>query len=128
MGDVVLDVVVDGAQGVPELGGCLGLAGGQQGPQEPVVDLGVEDRGADAVGGQDVVVGAGDPADQPGQAEPAQVVGHLAGGVGGVQQSGHQGAQALVGDAGGCEQCLAQGAGQAHDPRIAEPQGRGPPP
>jgi hypothetical protein len=45
-----------------------------------------------------------------------------------VQQSGHQGAQALVGDAGCREQGLAQGAGQGHDPRTAEAQRRGPPP
>ena len=51
-------------------------------------------------GGQDVAVGVIDAADQSGEAEPAQVVGHLAGGVGGVGQAGHQGAQALVGDAG----------------------------
>src|SRR5208337_4582306 len=38
------------------------------------------------------------------------------------------GAEALVRDAGGCQQGVAEGAGQGHDPRIAEPQGRGPPP
>jgi len=55
-GDVVLDVGVDSAQGCPEFGWGLGLVGGQQRPQEPVVQLGVEDRGATAVRGQDVVV------------------------------------------------------------------------
>jgi len=45
-----------------------------------------------------------------------------------VQQSGHQGAQALVGDAGGGKQGLAQGAGQGLNPRIAESESRGPPP
>jgi DNA-binding CsgD family transcriptional regulator len=43
-----------------------------------------------------------------------------AGGVGGGEQSGHQGAQALAGDAGCGRQGGAQGAGQGHDPRIAE--------
>jgi hypothetical protein len=33
-----------------------------------------------------------DPGDEAGDAEAAQVVGHLAGGVRGVEQSGHQGA------------------------------------
>ena len=61
--------------------GGLGLVGGQQWPQEPVVQLGVEDRGAEAVRGQDVVVGVLDPVDQPGEAEPPQVVGRLAAGV-----------------------------------------------
>ncbi len=45
-----------------------------------------------------------------------------------MEQPGHQGAQALVGDAGCREQGGAQGAGQGLDPRIAKPQGRGPPP
>jgi len=45
-----------------------------------------------------------------------------------VQQSGHQGAQALVGDAGRGEQGGAEGAGQDHDPRIAESESRGLPP
>ena len=105
-------------------GGAWGLVGGQQWAEEPVVELGVEDGDLDPVGGQHVVVGVLDAADQAGDAQPAQVVGHLAGGVGRVQQSGHQGAQALVGDAGGREQGGAQGAGQGHDPRIAEPRGR----
>jgi hypothetical protein len=51
-GDVVLDVGVDSAQGCAEFGWGLGLVGGQQGAQEPVVELGVEDRGAQAVRGQ----------------------------------------------------------------------------
>ena len=44
-GDVVLDVGVDSVQGCPEFGWGLGLVGGEQQPQEPVVQLGVEDRG-----------------------------------------------------------------------------------
>src|SRR5207344_1809681 len=45
-----------------------------------------------------------------------------------TEQSGHQGAQALVGDAGDGEQADTEGAGQGLDPRVAEPQGWGPPP
>ena len=60
--------------------------------------------------------------------EPGQVVAGLVHGVGRTaEQSGHQGAQALVGDAGDGEHAGAQGAGQGLDPRVAEPQGRGPP-
>ena len=51
-----------------------------------------------------------------------------AGTAAGGEQSGHQGAQALVSDAGCCQQGGAQGAGQGHDPRIAESESRGPPP
>ena len=41
-------------------GGALGLVGGGERDQEPVVDLGVEDGDADAVGGEHVVVGVRD--------------------------------------------------------------------
>ena len=67
-GDVAVDVVVDGAQGGSEFGGCLGLVGGQERAQEPVVELGVEDRDFGAVGGEDVAVGVLDPADEPAEA------------------------------------------------------------
>jgi hypothetical protein len=42
---------VDGAQNSAEFGWCLGLVGGEEGPQEPVVQFGVEDRDLEAVGG-----------------------------------------------------------------------------
>lgn len=57
---------VDGAQCGPEFGGCLGLVRGEQRAQEAVMHLGVEDRCAGAVGGQDVPVGVLDPADEAG--------------------------------------------------------------
>jgi site-specific recombinase XerD len=72
-------------------------------------------------------VGVLDPADQAVEAQAAQVVGHLAGTVGGAEQPGGQGAQALVSQAAGAGQREGQGAGQGHDPGVAEPQGRGPP-
>jgi len=62
--------------------GGWGLVGGQQWAEQPVVQFGVEDRGLDPLGGQDVAVGAPDPGDEPGEPEPPQVVGHLAGCVG----------------------------------------------
>jgi len=43
-------MLVDGAQRGPEFSRGLGLVGGQERAQEPVVQLGVEDRDADAVG------------------------------------------------------------------------------
>lgn len=78
-GDVVVDVLVDGPERGAQGRWCLGLVGGEQRAQQPVVQLGVEDRAADAVGGQDVAVGPLDPGDDPGKAESAQVVGGLAG-------------------------------------------------
>ena len=60
--------------------------------------------------------------------EPGGVRAVVGDGVGGpAEQCGHQGAQALVGDAGDGEHAGTQGAGQGLDPRVAEPQGRGPP-
>ena len=110
-GDAGVDVLVDDAQGLAELGWCLALAGGHERAEQPVVHLGVEDgQGLMPSGVQDVPVGVLDAGDQPSQAEPPQVVGHLPRGVGGVQQAGDQGAQALVGDAGGCQQECCRGA------------------
>ena len=51
------------------------------------MDLGVEDRDALPVGGQDVGVGVRAAFDQPVEAQPAQVVAHLADAVGGTPSS-----------------------------------------
>src|SRR6266487_1059398 len=101
-------------------------SGGEQRSEDPVVDLGVEDREPDAGGSQGVAVVVGDAGDQAVAAQPGKVVAGLVHAVGGAEQSGHQGAQALVGDAGDGEQRVGQGAGQGLDPRVAEPQGWGP--
>jgi hypothetical protein len=50
VGDVVVDVLVDGVQRLAERRGCRGLAGGHERAQQPVVQLGVEDGEAGAVG------------------------------------------------------------------------------
>ena len=49
-------------------------------------------------------------------------------GVGGTEQAGYLGAKAPVGESGDGVERDAQGAEQGNDPRVAEPQGRGPPP
>jgi hypothetical protein len=46
----VVDVVVDGAQRGAQVGWGLRLICGEEGVQDPVVDLGVEDRESEAVG------------------------------------------------------------------------------
>jgi hypothetical protein len=124
-GRVVVDVAGDGGQRGAQVGGCLGLVGGGERDQQRAVELGVEDGDADAVGGEGVAVAAGQPLDEPGQAQSPEVVGHLAGALVAAEQPGDHGTEALVGEAGRGEQRLAQGAGQGHDPRIAEPQGLG---
>ena len=65
---------------------------------------------------------------EPVAAQPGQVVAGLGHAVGGAEQSGHQGAQAPVGDAGDGAQGDAQGAGQGLDPRVAETHGCSSPP
>jgi hypothetical protein len=92
------------------------------------VDLGVEHGEALPGRGDPVGVGAGDPFDQPFEAQPSQVVAHPVAGVAlRAEQRGHQGTQALVGDrSGDGVDGQGQRAGQGHDPRVAEPQGRGP--
>ena len=45
------------------------------GTRSRVVELGVEDRDAEAVFGEHVAVGEREPADEPGQAQPPQVAG-----------------------------------------------------
>src|SRR3954453_2662684 len=95
---------------------------------DPVVDLGVEDRESEAGGGEVVGVGVRTAADDVVAAQPGQVVTGLDGGVAGVEQSGHQGAEAPVGDAGDGAQAVAECAGQGLDPRVAESHGWSPPP
>ena len=63
-GDVVGDVLVDGCQGVAEVGWCWGLVGGHQRSEETVREFGVEDRESLSVGGEGVGVGVLDPLDQ----------------------------------------------------------------
>jgi hypothetical protein len=79
---------------------------------------------SNAVGGEGV--GVLDPADEPGKAEPAQVIGHLAGHVADVWQIGDQGAEALVADAGcrgegGGDRCGAARTGPGRSSRPGRP-------
>jgi hypothetical protein len=64
------------------------------------MDLGVEDRDPLSLVGQDVGVGVGQPGDQPFEAEPAEVITHLAHRVRFTEQGGHLGAKAGVGEPG----------------------------
>ena len=90
------------------------------------MDLGVEDRDALSIGGQGVGVGVWAAFDQAVEAQPGKVVAHLVDRVGRAEQMVHLGTQAPVGESEGVE-ADTQGAEQGHDPRVAEPQGWGPP-
>ena len=89
------------------------------------MELGVEHGDADAVGGEAVGVGVGDAFDEAVESEAAQVVGHLVGGVVGVEESGDEPAKALVGEAGDGVDDAAEGAGQGHGAWVPEAQGSG---
>jgi len=67
------------------------------------------------------------PGDQSFHAQSPQVVTHLAHRVRHAEQGAHLGAKVPVGEPGDGVLAGAQGAGQGHDPRVAEPQGWGPP-
>src|ERR1700757_3697412 len=83
-------------------GGAGGLSAAGSGPGGGRgVELGGEGREPLSVGGELVEILARDAGDEVVTGEPGQVVAGLVPGVGGAaEQSGHQGAQALVGDAG----------------------------
>ena len=120
-GEPAGDLMVDDAQGTLEWLRGLGLVAGHQRAQDAVVDLGVEDREPQAVGSQGIQVAVRDPGEQAVAGQARQVAGGLIDGAGGAEQSGHQGAQALVRDAGDGAQRVGEGAGQGHDSRVAEP-------
>jgi hypothetical protein len=46
VGESIGEVPIDGVECVAEFGWCLGLIGGEQWGQDPIVDFGVEDREA----------------------------------------------------------------------------------
>ena len=89
------------------------------------MEFGVEDRDAGPVGGEGVGVGSGESFDEAVETEAAQVVGHLAGGVVGVEESGDEPAKASVGEAGDGVDDTAQGAGQGYGAWIAEAERSG---
>src|SRR6266704_2711654 len=125
LADVVADGLVDDPQGITQGWWRRWAICGQEWGQEPVVELGVEDREAPALGGEHVGVAAGQTADEALAAQAGQVVAHLVGRVGGAEQGGDLGAKAPVGEPDHAGEQDRQGAGQGHDPGIAEAQRSG---
>src|SRR6266704_1303897 len=125
LADVVADGLVDDPQGITQGWWRRWAICGQEWGQEPVVELGVEDREAPALGGEHVGVAAGQTADEALAAQAGQVVAHLVCRVGGAEQGGDLGAKAPVGEPDHAGEQDRQGAGQGHDPGIAEAQRSG---
>src|SRR5664279_2196893 len=99
---------------------CRWRVGSEQGPEQAVVELGVEDRDALPFRGEGVDVRAVAAFDDAVEAEPAEVVAHLVAGVRLAEQVAHLGTQAPVAEPDDVVQGDTQGAGQGHDPRVAE--------
>ena len=72
---------------------------GEERAEHALVDLGVKHGEAEPVGGEVVGVGVRASSDRP-MPQAGEVVACLGHAVGDAEQSGHQGAQAPVGDAG----------------------------
>jgi len=85
----------------------------------------VEDGDADDPGGDDVGVGARHAADQAVEAKPMQVVADLRCRVVSAEESGHQPANALVGEGGDSVDDEAERPGQGHGALIPEAQASG---
>jgi len=126
--DVVGDGVVEYFQGVADLTRSRWLVGRHHRPQQPVVDLAVEHREALPVLGEHVGVGVLEPHDQPFQPQPGQVVAAAGLAVGLAEQPFDLRSEGSVGEAADQVGGDGEGAGQGLDPRVAEPQGWGPPP
>ena len=104
---------------------CEGGEVGEGGDDDAGGELGEEGGDAQAVGGDAVGVGAVDAFDEAFEAESAQVVGGLGGGVVGLPEGGHLGAQGLVGEAADDVGEGGDGAEQGHGARFAEAQAGG---
>src|SRR2546421_2033790 len=77
-GDAAGDLTIDDAKGGAERGRSLGLVARHERAQDPVVDLGVEDREPQAVGGEGMQVAARDPGDQAVAGQAGEIVAGLA--------------------------------------------------
>jgi hypothetical protein len=77
-GDVVIDAVIEDGQRTAEPGRGVPLAGGGQRSEQAVAELGAKDRDALPFCGPHAGVSVLDPADEPVEAQAAQVVSHLA--------------------------------------------------
>src|SRR6266508_3143195 len=124
--DVDVEFAVDDLEGASELDRSWWLVGGEEWSEEPVVDLGVEDRPAHAVGGEVVGVGVRQSADEPFEPEASQVIRGLRGGVEAVERRAHPGTKTPIGEADGGVHHRTEGAGQCHDAGVSEAERRSP--
>ena len=125
MCDVVVEAVFDGGQCPTDWDRRRRLVGFEQGGEQSLLELGVEDCDADALVRDHVGVGALEALDEAMEAQASQVVAHLGRAVGRAEESGHLPAKALVGETGDGTDDEAQGTGQGHHTLIPEAQSSG---
>ena len=117
--------VVEGLERLPDLDLGGRFVGFEQGTEKAVLEFGVEDRDADAFGGEGVGVAVWATLDESVKPESAEVVAHLAGVVVLAEVSGNEPAKAFVAEAGDGWEVVAERAGQSHGALIPEAQGSG---
>jgi hypothetical protein len=122
--ECIVDAFADLSEGALEFGGRVGLGRGEERGKDAIGELGVEDGEAQSIGGEAVAM-AVDPIDEAVEAQPAQIVGHLPGLVGDAEQSGDEGSEAPVGEAGDGVEAEAKSAGQGYGAWVPEAQGSG---
>src|SRR6185437_12461623 len=123
--DVVVQAALEGGEGAADVEWRGWSVGVEERSQQPVVELGVEDGDADALGGEDIAVAAGQALDESVQAQAAQVVAHVGAGVGVAEQSGDLPARTFVGEAGDGVDEWTKRAGQSHGAFVPETEGSG---
>ena len=105
--------------------GSAVVVGEQRGPVRPEdaqIELGVEEGDFEPVAGGGVAMRLRNAMDQPLEAEPSQVVGHLGGGVRAPEERFDVGAEVAVAKAARQMGEGAEGLEQRHDARVAEAQ------
>jgi hypothetical protein len=100
------------------------LRGCEEWWKDAICELGVEEGEALSIRGE-LVAMAVDAVDEAVEAQPAQIVGHLPCSGGDAEQSGDEGSEAPVGEAGDGVEAEAKSAGQGYGAWVPEAQGSG---
>jgi len=126
--------MVDGLDGPIQLLECgaerarQGIVGWHQGgpgrPEDSQIEFAIEESDLEAVRGDRVAMGAGDPMEEPLESEAAEIVGHLGRGIGMPEQSRDLGTQLAVANAAGEMSEGGERLKDRHDAGVTEAEGR----
>ena len=101
-------------------GSSAGEQGRPLGSQDAQIELGVEEGDLEAVAGGGVAMRLRDAMDEPFEPQPAQVVGHLGGGVRAAEQRFDLGAQVAIAEAARQMGKAGEGLEERHHARVTE--------